>query len=110
MLKNATSLSILILFLYFFIQDSDINKLNDIQPDKLKNGQCIKNRTRVRTALENNGYHLMKGFTCTLLNGNLHESACRAEDMSAKRFFNDNQVLKRLRSMLLQKFLNPLDI
>ena len=62
--------------------------------------QCLQNRSRIKRAMENHGSHLMKGFTCSLLKDDISETECRSEDMKEKKFFNDNHVLKRLKSKL----------
>ena len=52
---------------------------------------------------------LIKGFTCSLLKDDISETECHLENMKDKKFFNDNQVLKRLNSkFFLGAFKNTL--
>ena len=52
---------------------------------------------------------LIKGFTCSLLKDDISETECHLENMKDKKFFNDNQVLKRLNSKFFF-FWKPLKI
>ena len=57
---------------------------------------CIANRRKLAKYFEvNNTNHQ---FSCFLMNPNVSEKECKIEESNAKKFFNDNQVLRRLRS------------
>ena len=37
----------------------------------VKSGPCVKNRSTIRKLFENNGSHIMKGFTCSVNKGDM---------------------------------------
>ena len=63
-----------------------------------ENTPCITNRRKLAKYFEvNNTNH---DFSCYLMNPNITEKQCKIEESNAKKFFNDNQVLRRLRSKI----------
>lgn len=84
---------------------------------------CLRNRSTIRELFNNNGSHIMNGFVCSSLKGDMvafkklrknskfnhfliikqKESTCRSEQNAQKNFFNDNKVRKRLQSKTIFK-------
>jgi len=62
-------------FLFFILHDTQLGlppeSHTEAQPLTNIMGECLANRTLLREAIENNGSHLMKGFTCALLKNDL---------------------------------------
>ena len=102
MIKNVTILAFVIGIVTFWSSIPPEKKFSEKASRKAssflngKNTPCVANRRRLANYFEaNNTNHY---FTCSLLNPDIAENECKIEESNAKKFFNDNQVLRRLRS------------
>ena len=67
--KNCLPILLCCGFLAAFIHDRSIQVGPSSQ--MVKSGPCVKNRSTIRKLFENNGSHIMKGFTCSVNKGDM---------------------------------------
>lgn len=68
-------------FLFYILHDTQLHLPEEIFTEETQAGigdekgtelgECLANRSNVREQLENKGEHLMKGFTCSILKGDM---------------------------------------
>ena len=71
--KNCLPILLCCGFLAAFLHDRPIQ----IGPSSqiVKSGPCVRNRSTLRKLFENNGSHIMKGFTCSVNKGDMVNSS-----------------------------------